>query len=178
MGVSGTMVEAGGTEETATPAKAPVSKGIAGRFGDYGGRYVPETLMAALEELEEAYAIADADPAFHAELDGLLHHYAGRPTPLYFAKRLTETLGGAKIYLKREDLLAHGRAQDQQRARSGAAGAAHGQAAHHRRDGRGAAWRGDGDGLRAAGARVRDLHGPAGHAAAGVERLPDAAAGG
>ena len=105
MGVSGTMVEAGGTEETATPAKAPVSKGIAGRFGAYGGRYVPETLMAALEELEEAYAIADADPAFHAELDGLLHHYAGRPTPLYFAKRLTETLGGAKIYLKREDLL-------------------------------------------------------------------------
>ena len=61
--------------------------------------------MAALEELEEAYAVAQADPAFQAELDGLLHHYAGRPTPLYFAKRLTETLGGAKIYLKREDLL-------------------------------------------------------------------------
>jgi len=61
--------------------------------------------MAALEELEQAYAAADADPAFHAELDGLLHHYCGRPTPLYFAKRLTETLGGARIYLKREDLL-------------------------------------------------------------------------
>ncbi len=61
--------------------------------------------MAALEELEEAYAVAQADPAFQAELDGLLHHYAGRPTALYFAKRLTETLGGAKIYLKREDLL-------------------------------------------------------------------------
>jgi tryptophan synthase beta chain len=66
---------------------------------------VPETLMAALLELEDAYALAQADPAFHAELDGLLKDYVGRPTPLYFAKRLTETLGGAKIYLKREDLL-------------------------------------------------------------------------
>jgi tryptophan synthase beta chain len=80
-------------------------KAAAGRFGAYGGRYVPETLMAALEELEQAYAVADADPAFHAELDDLLHHYCGRPTPLYFAKRLTEQCGGAKIYLKREDLL-------------------------------------------------------------------------
>jgi tryptophan synthase beta chain len=80
-------------------------KATAGRFGAYGGRYVPETLMAALEELEQAYAAADADPAFHAELNDLLHHYCGRPTPLYFAKRLTEQCGGAKIYLKREDLL-------------------------------------------------------------------------
>jgi len=76
-----------------------------GRFGVYGGRYVPETLMAALLELDAAYAEAQADEAFHAELDGLLKDYVGRPTPLYFAKRLTETLGGAKIYLKREDLL-------------------------------------------------------------------------
>jgi tryptophan synthase beta chain len=95
MGATATMIEA---------ATAP-AKTVAGRFGAYGGRYVPETLMAALEELEDAYAVAQADPEFHAELDGLLHHYAGRPTPLYFAKRLTETLGGAKIYLKREDLL-------------------------------------------------------------------------
>jgi tryptophan synthase beta chain len=78
---------------------------VPGRFGAYGGRYVPETLMAALLELDAAYAEAQADPAFHAELDALLKDYAGRPTPLYFAKRLTETLGGAKIYLKREDLL-------------------------------------------------------------------------
>ncbi len=78
---------------------------VAGRFGAYGGRYVPETLMAALEELEQAYAEAQADPAFAAELADLLHHYCGRPTPLYFAKRLTEQCGGAKIYLKREDLL-------------------------------------------------------------------------
>ena len=76
-----------------------------GRFGVYGGRYVPETLMAALLELDAAYAEAQADAAFHTELDGLLKDYVGRPTPLYFAKRLTETLGGAKIYLKREDLL-------------------------------------------------------------------------
>ena len=87
-----------------SPAASPVSS-KAGRFGVYGGRYVPETLMAALEELEQAYAEADADPAFHTELDGLLHHYCGRPTPLYFAKRMSEQLGGAKIYLKREDLL-------------------------------------------------------------------------
>ena len=78
---------------------------VKGRFGQYGGRYVPETLMAALEELEQAYDVANADPTFHAELDGLLHHYCGRPTPLYFAKRMSEQLGGAQIYLKREDLL-------------------------------------------------------------------------
>jgi tryptophan synthase beta chain len=80
-------------------------KSVAGRFGVYGGRYVPETLMAALEELEHAYALAKEDSAFQAELDDLLHNYCGRPTPLYFAKRLTEQCGGAKIYLKREDLL-------------------------------------------------------------------------
>jgi tryptophan synthase beta chain len=78
---------------------------VAGRFGAYGGRYVPETLMAALEELEHAYGEVKNDPAFQAELDDLLHNYCGRPTPLYFAKRLTEQCGGAKIYLKREDLL-------------------------------------------------------------------------
>jgi len=82
-----------------------VARQVKGRFGAYGGRYVPETLMAALEELEQAYDIADADPTFHAELDGLLHHYCGRPTPLYYAKRMSEQLGGARIYLKREDLL-------------------------------------------------------------------------
>jgi tryptophan synthase beta chain len=76
-----------------------------GRFGVYGGRYVPETLMAALTELEREYEIAKADAAFQAELNSLLADYAGRPTPLYFASRLTESLSGAKIYLKREDLL-------------------------------------------------------------------------
>ncbi len=76
-----------------------------GRFGAYGGRYVPETLMAALLELDEAYAQAQADPAFQAELAGLLHDYCGRPTPLFLARRMTDILGGAKVYLKREDLL-------------------------------------------------------------------------
>jgi tryptophan synthase beta chain len=76
-----------------------------GRFGPYGGRYVPETLMAPLEELERAYAEARADKRFQAELDSLLRNFAGRPTPLQLASRLTEHLGGPRIYLKREDLL-------------------------------------------------------------------------
>src|SRR5438270_392467 len=77
----------------------------AGRFGEFGGRYVPETLMAALEELESAYAKAQRDPSFRRELAYLYRQYAGRPTPLFFAERLTKQLGGARIYLKREDLL-------------------------------------------------------------------------
>jgi len=76
-----------------------------GRFGRYGGRYVPETLVPALEELEREYERYRGDPAFQEELSDYLRRYCGRPTPLYFAERLTETLGGAKIYLKREDLL-------------------------------------------------------------------------
>jgi len=76
-----------------------------GHFGPYGGRFVPEVLMAPIEELEQAYAEARVDPAFQAELADLLANYAGRPTPLYYAKRLSESLGGARIYLKREDLL-------------------------------------------------------------------------
>jgi len=76
-----------------------------GHFGTFGGMFVPETLMAPLQELTVAYDEARKDPAFQAELDDLLHNYVGRPTPLYFAERWTEKLGGAKIYLKREDLL-------------------------------------------------------------------------
>ncbi|WP_297211123.1 MULTISPECIES: tryptophan synthase subunit beta [Thermodesulfovibrio] len=75
-----------------------------GYFGDYGGRFVPETLMPALEELEKVYFKLKKDKVFHNEFEGLLRDYVGRPTPLYFARRLTEHLGGAKIYLKREDL--------------------------------------------------------------------------
>ncbi|MGG1551793.1 MULTISPECIES: tryptophan synthase subunit beta [Paenibacillus] len=75
-----------------------------GRFGKFGGRYVPETLMNALIELEEAYAKYKDDPDFIAEVRYLQRQYSGRPTPLYYAERLTELLGGAKIYLKREDL--------------------------------------------------------------------------
>jgi tryptophan synthase beta chain len=76
-----------------------------GRFGPYGGRYVPETLMAPLEELEAAYAEARADRSFQLELDDLLKNFAGRPTPLQFAARLTAHLGGPRVYIKREDLL-------------------------------------------------------------------------
>jgi tryptophan synthase beta chain len=75
-----------------------------GRFGDYGGRYVPETLMPLVHELDAAYRAAKADEGFQAELAGLMTHYVGRPSPLYFAERLTQHFGGAKIYLKREEL--------------------------------------------------------------------------
>jgi tryptophan synthase beta chain len=87
---------------SAAHSSAPNSTG---RFGAYGGRYVPETLMAALEELEQAYEKAKRDRKFQQRLEMLLRTYAGRPTPLFLARRLTEKLGSAKIYLKREDLL-------------------------------------------------------------------------
>jgi tryptophan synthase beta chain len=90
---------------TASISRRKSTVGTPGRFGAYGGRYVPETLMAALEELERAYEKARKDAKFRARLNLLLNTYAGRPTPLFFAQRLTRKLGGARIYLKREDLL-------------------------------------------------------------------------
>ena len=75
-----------------------------GHFGIFGGRFVAETLMPLILDLEKAYAAAKADPAFQAEMNGYLTHYVGRPSPLYFAERLTGHLGGAKIYFKREEL--------------------------------------------------------------------------
>jgi tryptophan synthase beta chain len=90
-------------------ATAPVQRkkdaAVPGRFGPWGGRYVPETLMAALEEIEREYEKAKRDPKFKHRFEELLRTYAGRPTPLFYAQRLTKKLGGAKIYLKREDLL-------------------------------------------------------------------------
>lgn len=86
-------------------AASPSLPDAHGHFGKFGGMFVPETLMVALRELETEYNKAKADPAFQKELDRLLHEYVGRPTPLYLAERWTEVLGGAKIYLKREDLL-------------------------------------------------------------------------
>jgi tryptophan synthase beta chain len=77
----------------------------AGHFGGYGGVFVPETLMTALSDLTAAYAVARKDPEFQAALARHLREFAGRPTPLYFAERLTQHCGGAKLYLKREDLL-------------------------------------------------------------------------
>ena len=75
-----------------------------GRFGQHGGQYIPETLMNAVIELEKAYNHYKDDPEFNKELNTLLNEYANRPSRLYFAKKMTEDLGGAKIYLKREDL--------------------------------------------------------------------------
>jgi tryptophan synthase beta chain len=87
------------------PDMLPTVPDARGHFGQFGGMFVPETLMTPLQQLTVAYEEAKNDPAFHAELDDLLHNYVGRPTPLYYAERWTELLGGAKIYLKREDLL-------------------------------------------------------------------------
>ncbi|MEI7700040.1 MAG: tryptophan synthase subunit beta, partial [Planctomycetia bacterium] len=91
---------------TVTAASSPVSAvpDSRGRFGEYGRRYVPETLMYALDQLSEAYEAATADPEFDRQLRDLLKHFVGRPNPLYFAERLTEKCGGAQIYFKREDL--------------------------------------------------------------------------
>ncbi|MFN0097010.1 MAG: tryptophan synthase subunit beta [Dehalococcoidia bacterium] len=82
----------------------PVELTLPARFGEFGGRYIPETLVAAHEDLEEAYREIRTDPVFQEELDDLLKHYVGRPTPLYFAERLTREAGGARIWIKREDL--------------------------------------------------------------------------
>jgi tryptophan synthase beta chain len=87
-----------------TESAAPTLPDARGRFGPYGGQYVPETLMAALGDLERAYNEARQDEGFRLELASLLNDYVGRPTPLYFARRLTERLGGARIFFKREDL--------------------------------------------------------------------------
>ncbi len=90
--------------EPVEPKRLAAVPDASGHFGRYGGKFVPETLMAALEELEQVYLKAKSDPTFESEMQGYLRHYVGRPTPLYFARRLTEYLGGARIYFKREDL--------------------------------------------------------------------------
>ena len=97
-----------------------------GRFGIHGGQYIPETLMNAVIELEEAYNHYKNDPEFNRELTELLNDYAGRPSRLYYAEKMTKDLGGAKIYLKR-GFKPYRSAQDQQRIRSGASGKENGQ---------------------------------------------------
>ncbi len=87
------------------PAQLTAWPDARGRFGEFGGRFVPETLVHPIEELEQAYAAARHDPGFQLQLDRLLRNFAGRPTPLFPARRLTEYLGGPEVYLKREDLL-------------------------------------------------------------------------
>ena len=91
-------------EKMRTRGQSPLSRPLSSKFGGYGGQFVPETLMSALAELEVAYIAARADAVFQAELDHLMRTYVGRPTPLTHARRLTRRLGGAQIYLKREDL--------------------------------------------------------------------------
>src|SRR5262245_13321907 len=86
------------------PAASPHVPDIHGRFGPFGGRYVPETLMYALRQLTEQYEQARDDPTFRRQFEPYLRHYVGRPSPLYFAERLTRAAGGARIFLKREDL--------------------------------------------------------------------------
>ena len=149
-----------------------------GYYGEYGGKFVPETLVAPVEELQQAYFDARQDEAFLAELDRLLAHYVGRPTPIYETTRLRASIGkaGRQNFPEARRPRAHRRAQDQQRARAGAAGQADGEAPHRGGDRRRAARRRHGDGLRAAGPRVR-LHGRRRHGAAGAERGPHAAAG-
>ena len=111
-----------------------------GRFGIHGGQYIPETLMNEIIHLEEQYEFYKNDPEFCAELDDLLKNYAGRPSLLYYAEKMTKDLGGAKIYLKREDLNHTGCSQDQQRTRPGTAGKEDGKNPRHRRNRRRTAW--------------------------------------
>ena len=113
----------------------------AGHFGPYGGVFVAETLMRALDELKEQYERYRSDPEFIAEFEYELKHYVGRPSPVYHAKRWSELLGGAQIYLKREDLNHTGAHKINNSHRPGAARETHGQAARHRRDRRGPARR-------------------------------------
>ena len=145
-----------------------------GHFGIYGGRFVAETLMPLILELEKAYAEAKADPAFRREMDGYLAHYVGRPSPLYFAERLTEHCGGAKIYLKREELNHTGAHKVNNVLGQILLGAAHGQEAHHRRDRRRHARRRHRDVVRALRPRMHRLHGLGRRRAAERERLSHA----
>ena len=147
-----------------------------GHFGIYGGRFVAETLMPLILELEQAYEAAKRDPAFQAELAGLLKDYVGRPTPLYFAERLTEHLGGAQDLLQARRAQPHRRAQDQQLL---------GQILLARRMGKtriiaetGAGQHGVATATVAArfGLPCVDLHGRARHRAAAAQRVPHAAA--
>ena len=136
-----------------------------GRFGEFGGRFVPESLMPACLELEKWFDDAWADPAFRAELDGLLRHYGGRPTPVTECARLSERLG-VRVLLKREDLAHTGSHKLNNVVGQALLTTADGQDPHDRRDRRGPARCGLGHGRGALRARVHGLHGRGGHASA------------
>ena len=130
-----------------------------GRFGDYGGRYVAETLMPLVLELNGAYEAARADPGFQGELDGYLKHYVGRPSPMYLAARLTEHFGGAKIYFKRDELNHTGAHKINNCMGQILLAHADGPHPYHRRDRRRPAWRRHRHRLRPLRPAVRYLHG-------------------
>ena len=148
-----------------------------GRFGDYGGRFVPETLTRALEELAIQYDAARQDAEFQQELQELLCHYVGRPSPLYFARRLSAAGGRGPDLAQTRGPEPHRLAQDQQHARPGAADDPHGQAPRDRRDGRRPARRGHGHGLCPLRVALRRLHGRRGYPPSGAQRVQHAVAG-
>jgi hypothetical protein len=148
-----------------------------GRFGDFGGRFVSETLMPLILELEAQYENAKTDQSFWAEMDDLWTNYVGRPSPLYFAERLTDRLGGAKIYFKRDELNHTGAHKINNVLGPDHPRPPHGQDADHRGNRRGPARCGDGHGLREVRVEMHRLHGGHGCRTAGAERLPDEAPG-
>ena len=149
-------------------AKMPDAQG---HFGPYGGRFVPETLMHPLQELEDEYRRAQKDPAFKREFEYYLREFCGRPTPLYFAERLTQRTRRRENLSQARGPAPHRRAQNQQRHRPDPARPAHGQDPHHRRDRRGPARRGHRHRRRHVRIEMRRLHGRGGLRAAGAQRL-------
>ena len=149
----------------------------AGRFGPFGGRYVPETLTRALEQLAAEYDKARADESFESELADLYRHYVGRPSPLYHAARLSRQVGGAQIYLKREDLNHTGSHKINNTLGQALLTLRMGKQPRHRRDRRRAARRRHGDRLCPVRAGVRRVHGRGGHPPPEAQRFQHEAAG-
>ena len=143
----------------------------AGRFGPFGGRYVPETLTQALTQLTVEYERAVGDAAFQNQLADLLRHYVGRPSPLYHAQRLSRQCGGAQNLFETRGPQPHWFAQDQQHARAGPVDLQMGKRAHDRRDRGRAARRRHGHRLRPFRPRLRRLHGRRGHPPPAAQRL-------
>ena len=148
-----------------------------GYFGDFGGRFVPETLVEPIEQLERAYFAVRDDPAFAAELRRLLKHYVGRPTPVYEAKRLTHEYGGARIFLKREDLTHTGAHKINNALGQALLAARMGKRRIVAETGAGQHGVATATACALARARVPRLHGLGRHGPAGAERRPHAAAG-
>ncbi len=162
-------------ERSPMPA-SPHVPDAAGRFGPFGGRYVPETLTRALDELTAEYEKAVADQSFHAELADLYRHYVGRPSPLYHARRLSEQCGGAQIYLKREDLNHTGAHKINNTLGQALLTRRMGKPPRDRRDRRRAARRGHRHRLRPVRPGMRRLHGRGRHPPAAAQRVQHEAA--